>query len=82
MCRHELKIALKCCGHRDGAKRLGSFLCRWPRRPARKDRLAPYRLPEGVRLPGKLRQDQAIGSILWALVFFVFFGWPFRQALE
>lgn len=31
-------------------------------RPARKDRLAPYRLPEGVRLPGKLRQDQAIRS--------------------
>lgn len=31
-------------------------------RPARKDRLAPYRLPEGARLPGKLRQDQAIRS--------------------
>ena len=31
-------------------------------RPTRKDRLAPYRLPEGVRLPGKIRQDQAIRS--------------------
>ncbi|CAK8995200.1 unnamed protein product [Durusdinium trenchii] len=29
-------------------------------RPARKDRLAPYRLPEGARLPGKIRQDQAL----------------------
>lgn len=48
-----------------------------PRRPARKDRLAPYRLPEGVRLPGKIRQDQAMGSRVCVVVFF---GWPEEES--
>lgn len=42
-----------------------------PRRPARKDRLAPYRLPEGVRLPGKIRQDQAMGSRVCVVFFWL-----------
>lgn len=52
-----------------------SVVVRPLRRPARKDRLAPYRLPEGARLPGKLRQDQAAAALevlnSWPVKFFL-----------
>ena len=58
---------------------------RRPRRPARKDRLAPYRLPQrlppGVRFPGKLREDQALRCFgflaVQILPLQLFDTWPF-----
>lgn len=77
--RHELKdvvIPWSSPGHPRGNPRgIPRDRCQ-PRRPARKDRLAPYRLPEGVRLPGKIRQDQAMGS----RVCVVFFCWPEEES--